>query len=267
MSRLGDAALQYARRGWPVFPVWPRRKNPRLGEGGHKHATTDAGQVAQWWAGWPDANIGLCPGPAGLLVLDWDSEEGRQEAVRLRCYAEPTLIVETARGQHLYFRHPGGRIGNRKLNGVLDVRADAGYVLLPPSIHPSGVIYRALGRIEEIRDLPSPALAALQEAAPRPRTPGAPISPPIDAGTPRRRAYVASAVANECLELANTGEGGRNNKLNDAAFSLARFVATGEAHPDALADTLRFAAQQAGLEEDEIERTIQSAFRARETVA
>ena len=90
---------------------------------------------------------------------------------------------------------------------------------------------------------------------------------PIHAGTARRVAYVRAAIEAECMELANTGEGNRNNKLNEAAFSLARFVATKEANPAKLADALRVAARHAGLHEDEIEKTIASAFRAREVVA
>jgi hypothetical protein len=99
--------------------------------------------------------------------------------------------------------------------------------------------------------------------APRERATGA----PIEAGTPRRRAYVVAAIEAETLELANTPEGDRNNALNRAAFSLARFVATGEADPAKLADALRFAARHAGLGDEEIEKTIQSAFTAREVPA
>ena len=279
-TRLGAAAAEYARRGWPVGPLHTPTpgvpggcscrnpechspgKHPRTPRG-HRDFTTDPKQVGEWWARWPDANIGFPPGRAGLLVLDWDDEAGRREAVKLGCYSEPTMIVETARGAHLYFTHPGGTVGNRKLNGVLDVRADAGYVLLPPSIHPTGALYRAHGTLHEIRDLPPAALDALRDAAPTPR-PLTPPEPPIDAGTPRRRAYVIAAIESESMELANTREGSRNHRLNKAAFSLARFVATGEADPAKLADLLTIAARHAGLPDHEIQKTIRSAFTARE---
>ena len=264
-TRLGAAAAEYARRGWPVFPLEVRGKAPST-PNGYLDATTDAGQVATWWREHPDANIGFPPGRAGIIVLDWDCEAGRLEAVRLGCYAEPTMAVETARGQHIYFRHPGGTIGNRKLNGVLDVRADRGYVLLPPSVHPTGVLYRAHGKLHEIRDLP-PAVVDLLTSDKPASPPATPTTPPIEAGTPRRRAYVVSAIEAECMELANTREGSRNHRLNKAAFSLARFAATGEADPERLADALRFAAQHAGLGDEEIERTIRSAFQAREVPA
>ena len=261
-TRLGAAAAEYARRGCPVFPCVERGKRP-LTDRGHLEATADLEQVRRWWAEHPLANIGFPPGRAGIIVLDWDDEAGKREAVRLGLYAEPTLVVETARGAHLYFTHPGGTVGNRKLNGVLDVRGSAGYVLVPPSIHPTGAIYRAHGTLGEIRDLPPAALDALRATEPAPRPLTRP-EPPIDAGTPRRRAYMVAAIEAETLELANTREGSRNHRLNKAAFSLARFVATGEADPDRLADTLRYAARHAGLGDREIERTIRSAFSARE---
>jgi hypothetical protein len=257
---LPAAALEYARRGWPVFPCVPRGKDP-ISDHGFKDATTDLDQVAAWWRETPEANIGFPPGRAGLIVLDWDSPEGRKEAQRLGLYAEPTLAVETARGEHLYFHHPGGNIGNRKINKLIDVRADRGYVLLPPSIHPTGVIYRALGKMDCIGDLPPEVVKILNapEKHPRPERNEA----PVDAGTPARRAYVRAAVEAECLELANTPEGDRNRRLNVAAFSLARFVATEEADPGKLWDLLTLAASHAGLGDKEIEKTLKSAFGAR----
>ena len=53
-----------------------------------------------------------------------------------------TAIVKTGRGWHLYFAMPAGcaRIPCSTRDG-LDVRADGGYVVAPPSVHLSGHIY------------------------------------------------------------------------------------------------------------------------------
>src|SRR5439155_22631730 len=107
------------------------------------------------------ANIGFVPGRAGLLVLDPDGPEGEAAAQALGLLSEPTTQVQTARGRHLYFQHPGGHIGNAPLAPHLDVRADDGYVLLPPSIPPSGVRYRWGSKLEELKPLPPAAVAAL----------------------------------------------------------------------------------------------------------
>ena len=58
-----------------------------------------------------------------------------------------TIEAITAKGRHLYFRQPEQAIGNtvRRLGPGLDTRGDGGYVLAPPSVHPSGTLY-AWGR-------------------------------------------------------------------------------------------------------------------------
>ena len=43
--------------GWPVFPIVARGKRP-LTKHGFKDATTNTAQISDWWAQWPDANIG-----------------------------------------------------------------------------------------------------------------------------------------------------------------------------------------------------------------
>src|SRR2546422_1015241 len=132
---LAAAARAYAAQNWYVFPLQPRAKEP-LTAHGFKDATTDPAAIDSWWADTPDANIGLHPAPSGLVVLDVDGAEGRDAAMRLGLFAEPTLTAVTPRGWHLYFRHPGFAVSNRALAPHVDVRADEGYVVLPPSVHP-----------------------------------------------------------------------------------------------------------------------------------
>jgi hypothetical protein len=263
MSDLHAAALRCALQGWPVFPCGARAKTP-LCDNGFKDATTDTAQLDEWWTRWPRANIGFVPGRARLIVIDIDGPEGERAAQTLGLLSEPTFIVRTPRpGQHLYFKHPGGHIGNVDVAPGIDVRADAGYVLLPPSVHPNGGRYTVQLRTPAL-ELPPAAAAAIQRVSTVdiPRTP---LARPIDAGTPRRRAYVAAAIEDECLELAKLAPDckRRNIKLNEAAFKLARFVETGEADPGALADVLTIAAKHAGLREREIQCTIESAFTSR----
>lgn len=75
MTRV-TAALEYAGRGWPVFPVEPRGKRPLTSHGVHD-ASTDTATITDWWKQWPDANLGLATGTAsGLLVIDIDGPKG-----------------------------------------------------------------------------------------------------------------------------------------------------------------------------------------------
>src|SRR4029077_2945703 len=77
-----NAALEYAKEGWPVLPL--RGKVPRT-KHGVKDATRDAAQIIAWWTRWPDANIGLATGQAsGYLVLDVDIKNGKRGDESLR---------------------------------------------------------------------------------------------------------------------------------------------------------------------------------------
>jgi hypothetical protein len=131
------AALQHAERGRPVFPC--NGKYP-LTEHGFRDATTDSSVIEAWWSRWPDANVAIRTGVASdLVVLDVDGDDGAESLRRLeREHGElpRTASVKTpSGGSHFYFRHPGDEIRSsvRKLAPALDVRAEGGYVIAPPS--------------------------------------------------------------------------------------------------------------------------------------
>jgi hypothetical protein len=152
-SSLQEWALEYAGQGYRIFPCFPKAKQPHI-RGGFKSATKDPKQIKQWWSTITNANIGLVPGSAGHLVIDVDGPEGRATAERLRLLPSGTRTVNTGRGLHLYFKHPGGKIGNKRLGQGLDVRADHGYVLAPPSVHPTGAVYTWVDPTSPILPLP-----------------------------------------------------------------------------------------------------------------
>src|SRR4051794_1152142 len=86
-AAVGSAALDYASRGWPVFPCNPETKqplvkadvDPKTGKaipatGGLKKATCDAQVIEGWWRRFPKAMIGLPTGTAiGAFVVDIDA--------------------------------------------------------------------------------------------------------------------------------------------------------------------------------------------------
>jgi hypothetical protein len=155
------AALEYAGLGWRVAPVWrvhngvcacPKgkdcpspAKHPRTRHGG-TDATIDTKRIGSWK--WGTANIAVATGPeSGLVVLDIDPRHDGDKTIRQlqqtlgRLPAGP-MVKTGGGGWHMYFRHPGGRVPSR--NGVapgIDIKADGGYVVAPPSIHTSGGTY------------------------------------------------------------------------------------------------------------------------------
>lgn len=170
-----DRAVEVARFGLPVFPLWwPRNggcscraglecrqpgKHPRI-LAWQTEATTDEAKIRQWWLRWPTANIGIATGrhpelaAAGVLVLDIDAASGGFDSLAALEAAHGPLPdtvevltgksdLDGRRGQHVYFRHPGIPIGNsvKKLGPGLDLRSDGGLVVGPGSTHASGLMY------------------------------------------------------------------------------------------------------------------------------
>ena len=148
MPTLLEAALSYARRGWRVFPLSPRSKVPRKGSSGFKDATTDPLTIKRWWAKEPESNIGIATGTdSGIWVLDVDGDVGSKSLTELEAELgerPDTLDQQTGGGgSQLFYSYPQGReIRNKQaLRPGIDVRGEDGYVVAPPSVHPSGRRY------------------------------------------------------------------------------------------------------------------------------
>jgi hypothetical protein len=140
------AALALASRGLSIFPCRVQSKHPAT-VNGFKSATRDPGQIRKWWSLIPDANIGIATGAASnVFVVDVDSIDAEKELHRLESelgLLPVTIEVITGKGRHLYFRHPDRpiRCTVGELAPGVDSRGDGGYVLAPPSLHPSGRRY------------------------------------------------------------------------------------------------------------------------------
>ena len=99
-------------------------------------------EVTRWFTINPLANIAIITGAvSNLVVFDLDSESAVQYAEEQGGFPD-TVKVKTGRGYHLYLKHPGFDVRNQvKEKLKIDIRADGGYVVAPPSIHGSGHQY------------------------------------------------------------------------------------------------------------------------------
>lgn len=151
-----DSALGYGRRGWPVFPLLPRAKQPFPARSacphlphrhGFKDATLDPDTIQAWWTDHPDANIGIATGRAsGLLVVDVDPRSGGDvtlsELIAEKGEWPDTPTVRTGgHGQHFLFRLPA-KIRGARLGPGIDLKREGGYIVGAGSVHPSGGLYR-----------------------------------------------------------------------------------------------------------------------------
>jgi Bifunctional DNA primase/polymerase, N-terminal/Primase C terminal 1 (PriCT-1) len=143
-----QAALAYAARGWPVFPTKPD-KSPYTVRG-FKSATCNPAIIRGWYLRHPDAGIGVPMGGASqLFALDFDNRHGGADALA-KLEAEgllpPTLTHETGDGCHKIFEYSKHmKLTNARgaLPTGVDVRVN-GYIIMPPSLHPSGKRYKVL---------------------------------------------------------------------------------------------------------------------------
>lgn len=147
-STITAAALDASERGWSVIPLRPRDKRPLLAWEEYQRRRAGADEIRGWFARWPDANLGVVTGStSGVVVLDVDAGHGGSESIaRLESEHEPlppTIAVVTGGGgRHVYFAPGGAALHNRAgIAPGLDFRGEGGYVVVPPSIHPSGNRY------------------------------------------------------------------------------------------------------------------------------
>ncbi len=257
-----EAALAYATRGLYVLPCLPRLKLPACTHG-YRDATTDREKIARWWSALPSANLGMACAPSGIVVIDVDPRSGGDRTLAA-LEAQLGTLPETVEartggpdgGRHLLFRAPHGRlVGN--LGDGLDVKHE-GYILVAPSVHPSGGVYRwERSPLEhEPADLPPAWAARIIKAAataPAERT-------PLPTATTDCTPYGRAAVEAELEKVRTAPEGRRNKTLNDSAHSLAQLHAGGEAGD--VREDLILAAVAAGLSEGEARKTVESGWRA-----
>jgi len=241
-----DMAVALITRGIPVFPLEVRSKKPLM-RGWQQLATTDP-LVLQWWIYGQRRNIGVPTGRAsGWVVVDPDGDIGRASWAAWqeeRGTAPSTLTSITGRedvGHHHIFSITLDEIGdqwlsagNNLLGDKVDVKADGGYIVVPPSIHPSGKAYCWEDFDVEPAPLPQSILDMLVNRGKRKRTSTRALKAPrsIDPNGPepperhRSTPWGRGALGGVGGELASAREGTRDNTAAFAYWRVGRLAAS-----------------------------------------
>lgn len=285
-------ALEYANRGWHIFPLAPGSKRPATprhpatdcdhtdpwcrGEhtGWEQRATTDPDRITRAWATQP-YGIGIACGPSGLLVIDTDTPKpgtattsGEDTLAKLAGEHGDTeglpatwTVTTPSGGVHRYYTtdHLTTPLGNTagRLGDLIDTRGQGGYVVAPPTLTDAG-------RYEVTADAaPAPLPAWLvQHLTPRPTAPTRvhelrPVT--------HRSAYLRTVLASEAQHVREATEGGRNHALFIAACCLGELVAGGSLTEHEAAGVLLDACAghiaNGAFTEAEAWQTIRSGFR------
>ncbi len=154
MTEALQAAHAYLERGWIPFPLHPHDKASRIRWSVLRMTPPTPADIESWWRRWPDANVGLLTGTAShLAVIDLDGSAAVERAMALGL-PEHAPCAGTARGQHVYCAADTSVRTTTVAPGI-DVRGDGAYVVAPPSVHPTGMLYEWL---RPPNDQPLPSL-------------------------------------------------------------------------------------------------------------
>jgi hypothetical protein len=196
----------YLQQRWAIFPChWVEDgkcsckndkckspgKHPLTANGFHD-ATTDPATIKTWHekyrlANWATRTGDTRDGGSGLVVVDIDVKSGGPatwEQLREE-HSEPlqTVTVNTGGGgNHLFFKYPVGQVIKSRTGAWpgIDIRANGGYVIIPPSQTTGRYMFELSPADNEIEDLPDWILTQL-DGHPKP---GAVETPTIKSEDP-----------------------------------------------------------------------------------
>jgi hypothetical protein len=241
-----DAAIRYRGYGWSVLPLcppnhvgtgkahrgcgspgkrpfFPTKAPEASGEWSEFQARVAAeSEVRAWWEANPLLNLGVALGPvSGIVGIDVDDEDGDTLLLELAGDDLPkTWEYSTGKGRRLLYRLPAGvhvRTTSFKRPGteieILRLMGRGSQVVLPPSVHPNGSVYRWKALLGP-DDMSAADVPAWMVAGPVPDRPAATIS-----------------------DGEMISEGGRNNYLTTLAGAMRKRGADEEAIYAALDST------------------------------
>lgn len=148
-------ALQfYGKEHLRYFPlIWGQKKPVVKWEPLQNRAPTFE-ELAEWFQESKPTNVAIFCGAAsnGLVAFCFNALDGAIQFFGQKLWdrlLSSTFVVKTPRGAHVYLRSgtpiPGQIVARGDNRSWLEIRTDGMYIAAPPSLHPSGVLYEAIG--------------------------------------------------------------------------------------------------------------------------
>ena len=151
MRELIDLVEGYIDSGWSVLPVKPDEKRPYMTNWlQYTKTKPPKDKVLNWFHTLSGAGVGVVTGRvSNMVVLDVESYCPTPIEKLLEMYPTQMYSRTGSGGYHLFYQYPTAmaRVSNRvKLMEGVDLRADGGFIVLPPTLHPSGNRYQWVKR-------------------------------------------------------------------------------------------------------------------------
>lgn len=165
--------LHYAELGLSVIPIYgivdgkcncnsdpcdSPGKHPRTKWKSRSTKRLSKEQLKTWWKKYPNSNVGIVTGKiSGIAVLDIDGEEGVESLRKMGIELKDLPVTPTARtgggGYHFIFKMSSSAKTRAGILPNVDIRAEGGMIVAPPSLHLSGNNYtwipqKAFGEVE-----------------------------------------------------------------------------------------------------------------------
>ena len=146
MNSVLEQANEYIDQGWSILPVKPSEKRPYMTNWlQYQHVKATKEMAENWFTSLMGAGVGMVTGRiSGVVVLDIESYCKIPIEELLRRYPTQMVSRTGSGGYHLFYLYPNDvpKIANRV--GIFegaDIRADGGFIVLPPTRHPNGRLY------------------------------------------------------------------------------------------------------------------------------
>lgn len=258
---------------------------PDLCHGFHA-ATLDHDKAQSWIDRFPDLNFAISPGPAGLVVVDIDTNKNGAPipkaysgipgvrdgydvwALALERYGarhpKDTMQVGTPNGGlHIWHSLPKGTIINKSegaFGWLVDIRSTNSYIIGPTSVTKDGE-YRRLGDAIEPTMAPAWLLHHLEHTGHKPKPP-TPLRPrrPRQHADQEDREYRGKTLEDLGHELACAQENERHKVLVRVTAAAAFLVERGICDESEMRDEIYAAGHQAQRGDYEIHKAIESAL-------
>lgn len=141
-----DVVYTYVDRGWSVLPVRPEEKRPFMTNWlQYTHSRASKETITSWFTNLSGAGVGIVTGRvSNVIVLDVESTCPYPIGDILKKYPTQLISRSGSGGYHLFYQYPTNvpKVANRvRIFDGADLRADGGFIVLPPTIHSSGRRY------------------------------------------------------------------------------------------------------------------------------